>query len=106
METGIKQLHGGDVRQFPWLEAMVAALDDRLRLSHGVMEYTNSSEAQLRTDHAPATILFATSAVGSIECRYFTPTEQDGILVVPVRDRQLQRSPACQRFFKCARAPG
>jgi hypothetical protein len=31
METGIEHLHSGDVRQFPWLEAMVAALDDRLR---------------------------------------------------------------------------
>jgi hypothetical protein len=48
METGIKHLHSGDVRQFPWLEAMVAALDDRLRLRHGVIEYTNSSECLFR----------------------------------------------------------
>ena len=48
METGIKQLHSGDARQFPWLEAMVAALDDRLRLRHGVIEYTDSSECLFR----------------------------------------------------------
>ncbi|MGO8922818.1 MAG: YkoP family protein [Xanthobacteraceae bacterium] len=48
METGIKHLHSGDVGQFPWLEAMVAALDDRLRLRHGVIEYTNSSECLFR----------------------------------------------------------
>jgi hypothetical protein len=48
METGIKHLHSGDVRQFPWLEAMVAALDDRLRLRHGVIEYTHSSECLFR----------------------------------------------------------
>jgi hypothetical protein len=42
METGIKHLHSGDVRQFPWLEAMVAALDDRLRVRQGVVEYTHS----------------------------------------------------------------
>jgi len=48
METGIKHLHSGDARQFPWLEAMVAALDDRLRLRHGVIEYTNSSECLFR----------------------------------------------------------
>jgi hypothetical protein len=48
METGIKHLHSGDVRQFPWLEAMVAALDDRLRLRHGVIEYTSSPECLFR----------------------------------------------------------
>jgi hypothetical protein len=48
METGIKDLHGGDIRQFPWFEAMLAALDDRLRLRHGVIEYTNSSECLFR----------------------------------------------------------
>jgi len=48
METGIKDLHSGDIRQFPWLEAMLAALDDRLRLRHGVIEYTNSSECLFR----------------------------------------------------------
>jgi hypothetical protein len=48
METGIKHLHSGDVRQFPWLEAMVSALDDRLRLRHGVIEYTNSPECLFR----------------------------------------------------------
>jgi hypothetical protein len=46
METGIK--HSGDVRQFPWLEAMVAALDDRLRLRHGVIEYTHLPECLFR----------------------------------------------------------
>jgi hypothetical protein len=46
MET--KHLHGGDVGQFPWLEAMVAALDDRLRLRQGVIEYTNSPECLFR----------------------------------------------------------
>ena len=48
METGIKHLQDGDVSQFPWLEAMVAALDDRLRLRHGVIEYTNSPECLFR----------------------------------------------------------
>jgi hypothetical protein len=48
METGIKALHSGDIRQFPWLEAMLAALDDRLRLRHRVIEYTNSSECLFR----------------------------------------------------------
>jgi hypothetical protein len=46
METNIK--NSGDVRQFPWLEAMVAALDDRLRLRHGVIEYTHSPECLFR----------------------------------------------------------
>jgi hypothetical protein len=44
----IKHLHSGDSRQFPWLEAMVAALDDRLRQRHGVIEYTNSPECLFR----------------------------------------------------------
>jgi hypothetical protein len=48
METGIKHLQSGDVRQFPWLEAMVSALDDRLRLRHGVIEYTSSPECLFR----------------------------------------------------------
>ena len=48
MDTGTKHLRSGDVRQFPWLEAMVAALDDRLRLRHNVIEYTNSSECLFR----------------------------------------------------------
>jgi hypothetical protein len=48
METGIKNLQSADVRQFPWLEAMVAALDDRLRVRHGVIEYTNSPECLFR----------------------------------------------------------
>src|SRR6516165_7766565 len=48
METGSKHLQSGDVRQFPWLEAMVAALDDRLRLRHGVIEYTHSSDCLFR----------------------------------------------------------
>jgi hypothetical protein len=48
METGTKQLNGGDVRQFPWLEAVVAALDDRLRLRHRVIEYTNSPDCMFR----------------------------------------------------------
>ena len=55
METGIKHLHSGEVRQFPWLEAVVAALDDRLRLRHRVIEYTSSREClfriQLVTSH-------------------------------------------------------
>lgn len=46
MET--KHLHSGEVGQFPWLEAMVAALDDRLRLRQGVIEYTNSPECLFR----------------------------------------------------------
>jgi hypothetical protein len=48
METRIKHFHGGDARQFPWLESMVAALDDRLRLRQGVIEYTNSPECLFR----------------------------------------------------------
>jgi hypothetical protein len=48
METGIEHLHGGDAKQFPWLEAMIAALDDRLRLRHGVIEYSNSPECLFR----------------------------------------------------------
>ena len=48
METGSKHLQSGDGRQFPWLEAMVAALDDRLRLRHGVIEYTHSSDCLFR----------------------------------------------------------
>jgi hypothetical protein len=48
METEIKDVHSGDDRQYPWLEAMVAALDDRLRLRHGVVEYTNSRECLFR----------------------------------------------------------
>jgi hypothetical protein len=48
METGIKNLHSGDVRQFPWLEAMVTALDDRLRLRHNVIEYTDSADCLFR----------------------------------------------------------
>jgi hypothetical protein len=55
METGIKHLRSGDVGQFPWLEAVVAALDDRLRLRHRVIEYTSSPEClfriQLVTSH-------------------------------------------------------
>jgi hypothetical protein len=48
METDIKQFQRGDVRQFPWLEAMVSALDDRLRLHQGVIEYTNSPDCLFR----------------------------------------------------------
>jgi hypothetical protein len=48
METGIKHLHSGDTGQFPWLEAMVAALDDRLRQRHEVIEYTKSPECLFR----------------------------------------------------------
>jgi hypothetical protein len=47
METGTKN-HSGDVRQFPWLEAMVTALDDRLRLRQGVVEYTKSPQCLFR----------------------------------------------------------
>jgi hypothetical protein len=32
MEDGVRTHGDGEVRQFPWLEAMVTALDDRLRL--------------------------------------------------------------------------
>jgi len=44
----VKHFHSGDVRQLPWLEAMVAALDGHLRLRHGVIEYTNSSKCLFR----------------------------------------------------------
>src|SRR5262249_23656906 len=47
MQSGIKN-HGGDVRQFPWLEAMLTALDDRLRLRHGVVEYTRNPDCLFR----------------------------------------------------------
>ncbi len=59
METGIKQLRSGDVRQFPWFEAVVAALDDRLRLRQRVIEYTSSPECMFR-------IQFATSDEGYV----------------------------------------
>ena len=48
METGVKNFQSTEVRQFPWFEAMVAALDDRLRVRHGVIEYTNSTECLFR----------------------------------------------------------
>ena len=48
MESGVKNLNSGDVRQFPWLETMLAALDDRLRLRYGVIEYTDSPECLFR----------------------------------------------------------
>ena len=48
METDIKHFRSGGVGQFPWLEAMVAALDDRLRHRHGVIEYTNSPKCLFR----------------------------------------------------------
>jgi hypothetical protein len=43
MESGIKN-HGGEVRQFPWLEAMVTTLDDWLRLRHGVVASISSEQ--------------------------------------------------------------
>jgi hypothetical protein len=48
METGIKNLRSGDVKQFPWFEAVVAALDDRLRLRQQVIEYTSSPDCMFR----------------------------------------------------------
>jgi hypothetical protein len=47
MDAGTKK-HGGDARQFPWLEAVVTALDDRLRLRHGVIEYTGNPRCLFR----------------------------------------------------------
>jgi len=48
MDDGLKTHHDGEVRQFPWLEAMVGALDDRLRLRQGVFEYTRRPDCLFR----------------------------------------------------------
>jgi len=48
MEDGVRTQRYGAVRQFLWLEAMVAALDDRLRLRHGVIEYTRRPDCLFR----------------------------------------------------------
>jgi len=48
MDDGLKAHHDGEVRQFPWLEAMVGALDDRLRLRQGVFEYTRRPDCLFR----------------------------------------------------------
>jgi hypothetical protein len=48
MDDGLKTHHDGEVRQFPWLEAMVGALDDRLRLRQGVFEYTRHADCLFR----------------------------------------------------------
>ena len=48
MEDGVRTRRYGEVRQFPWLEAMVTALDDRLRLRHGVIEYTHRPDCLFR----------------------------------------------------------
>jgi hypothetical protein len=48
MEDGVRTHRDGEVRQFPWLEAMVTALDDRLRLRQGVMEYTRQPNCLFR----------------------------------------------------------
>jgi hypothetical protein len=61
METDLKNVHGGDVRQLPWLEAMVTALDDRLRLRHRVIEYTNSPECLFRIQLATSTDAYVLS---------------------------------------------
>jgi hypothetical protein len=48
MQDGVRTHRDGEVRQFPWLEAMVTALDDRLRLRHGVIEYTHRPDCLFR----------------------------------------------------------
>jgi hypothetical protein len=48
MADGVRTHHDGEVRQFPWLEAMVTALDDRLRLRYGVFEYSCRSDCLFR----------------------------------------------------------
>ena len=48
MEDGVRTNRDGEVRQFPWLEAMVTALDDRLRLRQGVIEYTHRPDCLFR----------------------------------------------------------
>jgi hypothetical protein len=48
MEDGVRTHHDGEVKQFPWLEAMLAALDDRLRLRQGVFEYTRRPDCLFR----------------------------------------------------------
>jgi hypothetical protein len=48
MDDGAKTHHDGEIRQFPWLEAMVTALDDRLRLRQGVFEYSRRPDCLFR----------------------------------------------------------
>jgi hypothetical protein len=48
MDDGIKTHHDRGVRQFPWLEAMVTGLDDRLRLRQGVFEYSRHPDCLFR----------------------------------------------------------
>jgi hypothetical protein len=48
MDDGVKTHHDEEVRQFPWLEAMVTALDDRLRLRQGVFEYSRRPDCLFR----------------------------------------------------------
>jgi hypothetical protein len=48
MEDGVRAHHDGDAWQFPWLEAVVTALDDRLRLRYGVIEYSHRPDCLFR----------------------------------------------------------
>jgi hypothetical protein len=48
MADGVRTHHDGEVSQFPWLEAMVTALDDRLRLRYGVFEYSHRPDCLFR----------------------------------------------------------
>ncbi|MGC2076430.1 MAG: hypothetical protein WA728_10445 [Xanthobacteraceae bacterium] len=48
MEDCVRTHDDGEARQFPWLQAMVTALDDRLRLRHGVTEYTHRPDCLFR----------------------------------------------------------
>lgn len=54
MDHGVKTHHDGEVRQFPWLEAMVTALDDRLRLRQGVFEYSRHPDCLFRIQLMPS----------------------------------------------------
>ena len=50
MEARTTPFSGGDAKEFghSWLEAFVTALDDRLRLRHGVFEYTDNPNCLFR----------------------------------------------------------
>lgn len=48
MADGVRTHQDGEVRQFPLLEAMVTALDDRLRLRNGVFEYSHRQDCLFR----------------------------------------------------------
>lgn len=56
MATRTAIFHDGNARQFdhPWLEAMVAALDERLRQRQGVFEFSRNPDCLFRIQVVPA----------------------------------------------------